>query len=62
MGSGSYLAGIDIGTTYTKVGIYDFSGKKVLFKKASTSIISHCRGEAEFNPNLIWKDLVQVIQ
>lgn len=62
MSSASYLMGIDVGTTYTKVGIYDFSGKRVLFKKTSTSIISHYRGEAEFNPNFIWKDLVQVIQ
>ncbi|MCD6318507.1 hypothetical protein J7M02_05520 [Candidatus Aerophobetes bacterium] len=62
MNDTSYLMGIDIGTTYTKVGIYDFFGKEVLFKKTSTPMISHYYGEAEFNPNFIWRDLIKVIQ
>ena len=62
MNTTSYLMGIDTGTTYTKVGVYDPSGNEVISKKAPTPLISRASGEAEFNPHSIWEHLTRLIQ
>jgi len=56
-----YLIGIDIGTTYMKVGIYDPSGNEVILKKSPTPIVLLASGGAEFNPHSIWKNLIRLI-
>lgn len=57
-----YLMGIDTGTTYIKVGVYDSEGKEVILEKSSTPSVSEVFGEAEFNPYSIWKSLTRLIQ
>jgi len=57
-----YLMGIDIGTTNTKIGVYDPDGRKLVLKESSTPIFSRSSGEAEFNPDLMWRNLCQIIQ
>jgi len=54
--------GIDTGTTYTKVGVYDPEGKEIILKKSSTPLVSRPSGEAEFNPASIWENLTWLIQ
>lgn len=57
-----YLMGIDTGTTYTKVGVYDPSGNEVILKKAPTPMISVASRGAEFDPYSIWENLIWLIQ
>lgn len=57
-----YLMGIDTGTTYTKVGIFDLYGNRVILKKSPTPLISGPSGEAEFNAEEVWRNLVRLIQ
>lgn len=57
-----YLMGIDVGTTNTKVGVYDSSGNEIILKKTRTPMILRGSGEAEFNPRSIWENLTRLIQ
>jgi len=60
--STNYLLGVDTGTTYTKVGIYDPSGKEVILKRSPTPAISVAYGGVEFNPDAVWKNLTKLIR
>jgi len=59
---GSYLLGIDTGTTYTKVGIFNLHGRKIALKKSPTPLFLKPSGRAEFNPDAMWKNLSHLIK
>src|SRR5690554_945224 len=56
------LLGIDIGTTHSKVGLFDMHGKVLAIASRPTVTHQHDDGYAFYDPEEMWKTIVSAIQ
>ncbi|MCD6156444.1 MAG: hypothetical protein J7J32_05330, partial [Candidatus Atribacteria bacterium] len=61
MGRDGFLLGIDVGTTNTKVAVYDFEGKRMAFASFRTPLVESPYGE-NYPPGKIFESLLKVIK